>query len=211
MNHPEREEWIPLLFGEADPATRERLEAHLKSCAACATEVNGWQRSIGRLDAWKLPKAQKVSRALPVPPLAWAAAAAIVIAAFGIGRLSAPPAVDARKLRADLKSELSAELQQGFAQASSDSSNALANLELRLASTSFRNNKEMASEFVQTISALRAEDRQATEALFEKLQKQYTTDFVLLRRDLETLASTTDEEIENARLKLYQLASNRNP
>jgi hypothetical protein len=32
---------------------------------------------------------------------------------------------------------------------------------------------------------------------------------VLLRRDLETLASTTDEEIENARLKLFQLASNQ--
>jgi hypothetical protein len=119
--------------------------------------------------------------------------------------------VDARKLRADLQSELSAEIQQGFAQVSSDSSNALANLELRLASASFRNNKEMATEFVQTISALRADDREATEALFERLQKQYTTDFVLLRRDLETLASTTDEEIESARLKLYQLASNRNP
>ena len=45
--------------------------------------------------------------------------------------------------------------------------------------------------------------------LFDKLQKQYTTDFVLLRRDLETLASTTDEEIESARLTLFQLASNK--
>ena len=69
----------------------------------------------------------------------------------------------------------------------------------------------MAGEFVQVINALRADDRQATEALFDKLQKQYTTDFVLLRRDLETLASTTDEEIESARLKLYQLASNQIP
>ena len=210
MNHPKREEWIPLLFGEADKQTRERLEAHLKSCAACELELTGWRRSLGRLDAWKLPKTQKTSRQLPVQPLAWAAAAVIVIAAFGIGRLSAPT-IDTQKLRTELKSELSAEIQQGFVRVSSESSNALASLEFRLASGSLRNNKEMADEFVQVVNALRADDRQATEALFEKLQKQYTTDFVLLRRDLETLASTTDEEIESARLKLYELASNQNP
>ena len=34
---------------------------------------------------------------------------------------------------------------------------------------------------------------------------------VLLRRDLETLASTTDEEIESARRALYQIASVREP
>ena len=108
-----------------------------------------------------------------------------------------------------MKSELSAEIQQGFAKASSDSAKALANLEFRLASASVHDNREMAREFVQMINDLRADDRKATEALFAKLEKQYTTDFVLLRRDLETLASTTDEEIESARLKLFQLASNQ--
>ena len=165
---------------------------------------------MARLDAWKLPKAQKSSRALPVQPMAWAAAAAVIVVAFGMGRFSAP-AVDAQKLRTELKSELSAEIQEGFARVSFDSSNALANLEFRLASASFRNNQDMAKEFVQVIDALRDDDRQATEALFDKLQKQYTTDFVMLRRDLETLASTTDEEIESARARLYQLASNQNP
>jgi hypothetical protein len=80
---------------------------------------------------------------------------------------------------------------------------------MRLASASVHNNKEMAEDFVQVINSLRAQDREATEALFAKLEKQYTTDFVLLRRDLETLASTTDEEIESARATLYQLAANR--
>lgn len=210
MNHPKREEWIPLLFGEADAETRGRLEAHLKTCGACGAEVNGWRRSIGRLGAWKLPKAQKFSRTLPMQPLAWAAAAAVVMAAFGIGRFSAP-ALDAQQLREELKSELSAEIQQGLARVSSDSSNALAHLEFQLASASVNNSKQLANEFVQVIDAMRADDRQATEALFDKLQKQYTTDFVMLRRDLETLASTTDEEIASARLKLYQLASNQNP
>jgi hypothetical protein len=209
MNHPKREEWVPLLFGEADAETKQRLEAHLKSCAECAAEVNAWRRTVGRLDAWKLPKAQR-AKSFSLQPVGWAAAAAIMIGAFMAGRFSTPH-FDEQKFRADLKSELSAEIQQGFARVSVDSSNALSNLEFRLASASIRNSKEMANQFVQVIDSLRSQDREATEALFDKLEKQYTTDFVLLRRDLETLASTTDEEIESARLKLYELASAHSP
>jgi hypothetical protein len=209
MNHPKREEWIPLLFGEAEGESKQRLEEHLQSCAACAAEVNAWRRTVGRLDAWKLPKARR-TRAFPVRSFAWAAAAAIVIGAFAIGRFSAP-GLDAQKLRAELKSELSAEIQQGFARVKDDSAAALVRLETRLASTSVRNNQDLAQQFVKYIDAFRAEDRQATETLWEKLQTQYTTDFVQLRRDLETLASTTDEEMESARQKLYLLASSKNP
>lgn len=206
MNHPKREEWIPLLCGEAEAATAQRLEAHLHECAECARDVEGWRRTLGRLDAWKLPKASRPARRVPVQAIAWAAAAAIVIGAFVAGRFTAP-SIDARKLRAELKSELSTEIQQGFAKVAEDSTVALANLELRLASASVQNNEQLGAQFVEIINRLRDGDRKATEALFAKLQKQYTTDFVLLRRDLETLASTTDEEIEDARLKLYQLAS----
>jgi len=205
MNHPKREEWVPLLFGEADAETKQRLEAHLESCAECAREVNAWRRTMGRLDAWTLPKVPR-AKGFSLQPVGWAAAAAIMIGAFVAGRFTAP-AVDAQQLRADLKAELSAEIQEGFARVSSDSTKALANLEYRLASATARSSKEMAEEFVEQINNLREGDREATQALFAKLEKQYTTDFVLLRRDLETLASTTDEEIESARLKLYQLAS----
>ena len=208
MNHPKREEWIPLLFGEANAETKQRLNAHLQSCSECAQAVDAWRRTVGRLDAWKLPKTQKSIRWLPVRPLMWAAAAAIVMGAFVAGRFAAPT-IDAQKLRAELKSELSAEIQDGFARVAFNSSNALANLELRLVSASLQNSRQLAEEFVHTIESLRDEDRNATEAMFSKLEKQYTTDFVMLRRDLETLASTTDEEIESARLRLYQIASNR--
>ena len=208
MNHPKREEWIPLLFGECHGETRNNLEAHLHECLQCAEEVNSWRRTMSRLDAWKLPKAPNTSRTISWQPLAWAAAAAIVIGAFVAGRSTAPT-LDVEKFRAELKSELSDEIHQGFVRVSSESSAALANLEVRLASASLRNNKELAEEFVRVIDSLRTQDREATEALFAKLETQYTTDFVLLRRDLETLASTTDEEIESARARLYQLASSR--
>ena len=198
---------MPLLCGEADGQTKRRLEEHLQSCGECAAQMQGWQRTMGRLDAWKLPKARR-ARAFPVQAVAWAAAAPIVIGAFIAGRFTVPN-FDAQQLRAELKSELSAEIRQGFASAAESSSAALANLETRLASASVRNQKEMAGQFIDYIAASRAEDRKATDALWEKLQSQYTTDFVLLRRDLETLASTTDEEIESARAKLFQLASNQ--
>ena len=208
MNHPKREEWIPLLFGEADAESKQRLEAHLGACDACAKEIEGWRRSLGRLDAWKLPRAPKTPLSMPRKPVAWAAAAALIVTAFLAGRMTVP-GFDAQQLRSSLKAELSAEIQNGFARAAADSSNALANLELRLASASAEEGEALAQEFVRVINSLRDDDRAATEALFDKLQKQYTTDFVLLRRDLETLASTTDEEIESARLTLFQLASNK--
>ena len=208
MNHPKREEWIPLLCGEADAETAQRLEAHLRECAECAQEVSGWRRTTARLDAWKLPRSQRPSRRLPLQPIAWAAAAALVIGAFVAGRM-ATPQVDAAALRAELKSELSAEIQQGFARVSADSANALSNLELRLASANVDNNKQLAARFMEIVTALREEDRESTEALFAKLEQQYNMDFVLLRRDLETLASATDEEIKDARFKLYQLAANQ--
>lgn len=207
MNHPKREEWIPLLFGEANADARHRLEGHLRDCPECAREVSAWRRTVGRLDAWKLPKAPH-ARNFSFKPVGLAAAAAVMVGAFMMGRFSAPH-LDAQKFRTELKTELSAEIQQGFARASTDSAKALANLEFRLASASVHDSREMAQEFVQMINDLRADDRKAVQALFAKLEKQYTTDFVLLRRDLETLASTTDEEIENARLKLFQLASNQ--
>ena len=206
MNHPKREEWVPLLCGEADAPTAQRLEAHLRECAECAHEVSGWRRTMGRLHAWQLPKTERRGRTLPVQPIAWAAAAAIVIGAFVAGRFTAP-GFDATNLRAELKAELSKEIQQGFARVAEDSASALANLELRIAAANDENNKTLATQFVAGIEALRSQDREATEAVFAKLQKQYTTDFVLLRRDLEMLASATDEEIEDARLKIYQLAS----
>src|ERR1051325_1266223 len=145
MNHPKREEWTPLLFGEAYADARQRLEEHLNTCAECAQEVNAWRRTLGRLDAWRVPKAAKPGRRLPVQPMAWAAAAAVMMGTFVIGRFTAP-STDLEKLRTELKSELSAEIQQGFARASDDSSRALANLEMRLASASIRHNKEMAEE-----------------------------------------------------------------
>jgi anti-sigma factor RsiW len=213
MTHPKPEEFIPLLFGEADAATRQMLEAHLAECPECQQRTNAWRNTTARLDSWRVPKMPRRSVRVPAQPLAWAAAAAIMIGAFVAGRWTAPssvaPKIDVAALRAELKADLANEFHRSVAELSAASSNALADIEFRLATANAAHNKDLASEFVQVIDAMRAQDREATEALFAKLQKQYTTDFVLLRRDLETLASTTDEEIETARQKLIELAAAR--
>ena len=53
----------------------------------------------------------------------------------------------------------------------------------------------------------REEDRQVFVTLLDQLQDQRTTDYVSLRKDLETLATFTDDEMRQARSKLNHLAA----
>jgi len=84
MNHPKREEWIPLLFGEANADAKQWLEGHLRDCPECAREISAWRRTVGRLDAWKLPKAPR-TKDFSFKPVGLAAAAAVIIGVFMIG------------------------------------------------------------------------------------------------------------------------------
>src|SRR5437588_2561299 len=109
MNHPNREEWAPYLFGEAKPEARHRLTRHLQECADCRAEINTWQRSLHRLDAWELPDRPRPGGQL-MPLLRWAAAAAVILGlGFGIGRLGSG-AVNAQRVRAAIEPELRKQL-----------------------------------------------------------------------------------------------------
>src|SRR5580765_7796565 len=109
MKHPEREEWIPFMFGEADAGRKQQLEGHLDDCAECRDEFESWQRSLGRLDSWKLTPSGK-RRAKFVPLMKWAAAAAVVLSVgFAIGRGTAAR-VDAEKVRAAVERDLRSQL-----------------------------------------------------------------------------------------------------
>jgi hypothetical protein len=108
MKHPKREEWVPFLFGETTPGAQHELSEHLRGCADCRQEIETWQRSLGRLDAWKLPPVRRTAPAL-APAFTWAAAAALVLLlGFSIGRLSAK--ADAQKIRAAITPQIKQEL-----------------------------------------------------------------------------------------------------
>ena len=111
MNHPKREEWAPYLFDEATAEERRKLAAHLQNCPECAAEIAGWQRSLKTLDRWKLPAARARSSQWAGPVLKWGIAAALVLGAgFGLGRLSAPTTVDLNAMRAQTEATIKSSL-----------------------------------------------------------------------------------------------------
>ena len=71
------------LYGEADSATRARVEAHLAGCAACRAEraaLGGLRRD---LRAWTLPAARPAFTPRGVVLPRWLAAAALLLFGFG--------------------------------------------------------------------------------------------------------------------------------
>ena len=206
MNHPKPEEWAPYLFGEATPAARHKLAAHLQNCPDCAAEIAGWRQSINKLDHWKLPRMR--ARSAPRAPklLKWGVAAALVLGAgVGLGRWSVP-AVDLNALQTriekSVKSSLAGELQR---QLNVDLQSALAGV----VDASAAETQRQLGEFIQAVNRAREEDRRITFSWIEKIQKQHAADYLSLRTDLETVASLTDEEIRRARRSLNQLAANK--
>jgi hypothetical protein len=214
MKHPEREEWIPFVFNEAEPQTRTRLAQHLKECAECAREVAGWRRSLRRLDRWPLPKPERMTTPLFQPILKWALAAALVLGAgMLIGRVTAPPRPPVSELRAaieaSVRSSLQAEMTQAFRQLQDQTSTALVSAEARLAKGSAVERQRLWRDFLDVLASARSEDGRALQTALRAVQERHETEFVALRKDLETLASLTDEEIRDARLRLVQLAAVR--
>ena len=66
---------------------------------------------------------------------------------------------------------------------------------------------EFAEQLISLIRSQRTQDQQAFATWVESLRKQHETDFVSLRKDLETVATTTDDRIRAAQLKLLELTS----
>jgi hypothetical protein len=62
-------------------------------------------------------------------------------------------------------------------------------------------------QVLDAIRSGRAEDQATMAGLLESLQKQHESDLIALRKDLETVASLTEEQIRAARLKLFELTA----
>ncbi len=220
MKHPNREQWVPYVFGEASPDAAQSLGKHLAECAECRAQVDAWRRTLKRLDAWQVPSRRRgVSVAAPV--LKWAIAAAIVLGVgFGLGRVV--PASDAKtaaRLEASLRTSLASqiqeqvrnglatELQRHIIDVRQDSSNAVARLELRLAEA----RKVDVAQFAALLEEQQDVDQAVTEAVLAKLQDDHEKDYLTLRKDLETVALVADARLTDTQLKLSQLTSATKP
>ena len=200
MKHPNKEEWVPYIFGEARADEAKRLRAHLESCVECAAEVTAWRRSLQTLDKWELQKPVR-SRTVVAPAFRWAMAAAIILAAgIAIGRVTAS---DSKKMQEQVAASVKAVLVQQLQQTVDES-------EARLASASEERAQELWNAFSEQLANAREEDRRAMLTLSEQYRLEQEERYVNLRRDLETLALQADQEIRQANFKLTQLAGTNN-
>jgi hypothetical protein len=212
MKHPNREEWIPFVFGEAKGETRQQLARHLDECQECARQVAGWRRSLGKLDRWQLPRPQSPAILLFQPAVKWALAATLVLGiGFLVGRMSQPQAVNAAALRTEIeagvRSSLQAQLNEALQQMQAQTSNNLSQAEARLALASAAESQQLWRGFLDVLGKARSDDAHAVQAALQQEQEQHGADLIALRKDLETLASMTDDELRQARLKMVQLAA----
>lgn len=190
MKHPAPEEWAAYVFGESSPQRKRELNEHLATCAECSEEIAGWQRSIRRLDEWELPSPNhRVTTVLPM--VRWALAACfLLLIGFGFGRLFS--ATESKNSAATLRAELKAALAEADRK-TGEETDAQFNTILR--------------SLPELVRAAGEEDRRAILVQLQRLQEQRAADFISLRRDLETVAALTEEEIRQANLKLLQFAS----
>jgi hypothetical protein len=203
MNHPKQEEWVPYLFGEAKPQERQRLDEHLQTCASCQDEIGAWQRSMKRLDAWKVPAAPR-PRIRFEPVLKWAIAAAAVVvlsAGFAIGRLTA--VTDVARVRAAIEPQLREQLQRELAQMVNTQLSQAADATLAAAGEQA---EALVAEYADALANQQTEDTQALSAALNKLAAEHLADFVALKRDVDTLAVNTDAGLRHTEQELVQLA-----
>lgn len=228
MKHPDRNEWVPYLFGEADAESERELAAHLQGCPECAAEVDGWRRSMKKLDAWKAPR-RRSPVGMYFATLKWAAAAVVLSIGVAAGRWSSPPP-DVRALRTELeasfKSALVSDVRQELGrELNSDLQSVLAactrmtnefrqhldrDLERIAAAALEASSQETQRAFnklTQTIRNAREEDREAMLTLVRQLEERHAADYLSLRKDLETVASLADDEIRRARRTILQFAA----
>jgi len=217
MNHPRDEEWVPYIDGEASDETQGRLSAHLEQCPACAAHVAAMGRTIQRLQKLPWPEGRSVKPAWAGNAVKWALAAALVLCAgFGLGRLTTPRAATLKaealaQLQQELKTDLLAASAPGEQPLRSDFEKALrANFESALARAVATTNAEPRQAFqdaLQKVQHQQEENQHALLVLLERVQQQHTADFIALRKDLETAVSTADNDLKLNSRRLTELAA----
>jgi hypothetical protein len=77
-----RDERLDVLYGEADPVTRARVEEHLAACSTCREEMAALRVLRGQLAAWEVPQGLRKTVRLR-PAQGFLAAAAVLLLAVG--------------------------------------------------------------------------------------------------------------------------------
>ena len=209
MNHPERETWIPYMFGEANSKQQQELDLHLNECAECREQLEEWQRSLHRLDEWRLPTVEVPARRFqPFAPLMKLAAAAAVVLCVGytIGHVTAKPYVT--KLRAAIEPQIRKELHAQLDQILDEKLKAQADAVLAAA---VKHADEVGEASARALADARTQDRQSIASAFDKFDTQRATDLLSLKKQLDTLAVNTDLGLRETQQRVAQFANYTQP
>jgi hypothetical protein len=182
MNHPTREQWMSFLYEDIDATEKNKLTEHLDSCDACRRQIAGWRGTMSTLNQWNL--AAPAPRRAAQPWLRWAAAAALLLTlgiSIGAATRAGAPGSD----RAEIQ-KLRQEIQSIAAAAQSQ--------------------RETLELLTRTIAENRAQDQQAVLVTLREMETRRQSDLRNIRKDLETVAVTTEESLDHTQNQLVRLA-----
>jgi hypothetical protein len=172
MNHPKPEELSEFLYDELPAARRAEVAQHVESCADCRATVESWRAVRANLAAWKLPASSMAARVAPrraTGALRWAAAAVVLLGAgYGLARMTEKP-VDLAALRSDLAREVRQEVRQELT-------------------------TELTNHAAQQV-AWQQDLQQNLVSEISRLDARQIASHVSLRKDLETVALHSQEEV----------------
>lgn len=200
MKHPDSTEWIAWLYGEVTPERRLDLEAHLAVCPDCKARVGRWRETMGILDQAAVPRMEEHTATVQVRRLRWlAAAAAVLVTGFLLGRLSGVSEAELRDqlARADarIRAELAVERETDLRSVSATTLEAMR-----------AENRVLVAELARQIEAARDEDRAELLGVVETLDRRRAGEIAQVRGGLAQFASRAGTAFEQTQTQMRLLA-----
>ena len=185
MKHPDDEQWVSWIFGEAGNHESQELAAHRRLCPECDRRIQSWERTLRTLDSEQFPARRRSWYAAPAAR--WAAAAAVLFVGLLTGwtSRSVSSAAESAQLRRELQAGWDQQLEA-----------------LR---------SELRAEMAGQIQRARISDLVEFLAALNDLQEVYSIQISALREDLEVMAFNTHATLEVAEQKLVQLSLDPHP
>jgi anti-sigma factor RsiW len=219
MNHPNQNDWLLYLDGEASSEDVARLHEHMEQCPMCAAEIAGWKRSVHKLKRMPFPASSQIRLDRHRDPLwasafvKWGLAAAIVLfMGFAFGRLSvmrthALEQTVAAQVREELRRDLRADLMTALDPEREVKDGYQKQLRLIVQSDLARASAHQYHDLMQVVQGQRQQDQERMLALVKNVREQQITDCLALRQDLETAVSTADSDLRQDSRRISQLAN----